>query len=119
MHIATLILSVLLALAMLHSGVMKFVRPAWIRRFAEAVHLTTPQLAVLGSLQIAATIGLLWGIWFPPFAIAAAIGLVLYFVGAIGAHIRSGDRNMVGATGFLALSIATLILLGLAPVGNA
>ncbi|WP_223885240.1 hypothetical protein [Nocardia colli] len=44
------ILSVLLALVMLQSGVMKFVRPAWIRRFAEAVHLTTSQLVVLGSL---------------------------------------------------------------------
>ncbi|MGF6881306.1 putative membrane protein YphA (DoxX/SURF4 family) [Nocardia sp. GAS34] len=111
MHIAALILSVLLAVAMLQSGAMKFVRPAWIRQFAEAVHLTTSQLTVLGSLQIAATVGLLWGIWFPPFAIAAAIGLALYFTGAIGAHIRSGDRNMLGAMIFLALSIATSVVL--------
>ncbi len=111
MHIAALILSILLAVAMLQSGVMKFVRPAWIRQFAEAVHLTTSQLTMLGSLQIAATAGLLWGIWFPPFAIAAAIGLVLYFGGAILAHIRSGDRNMLGAIVFLALSIATSVVL--------
>ncbi|MFE3229947.1 DoxX family protein [Nocardia sp. NPDC059228] len=111
MHIAALTLSVLLAVAMLQSGVMKFVRPAWIRQFAEAVHLTTPQLTALGSLQIAATVGLVWGIWFPPFAIAAAIGLVAYFGGAIVAHIRSGDRNMLGAVVFLALSIATSVVL--------
>ncbi|WP_433567072.1 DoxX family protein [Nocardia sp. CA-151230] len=111
MHIAALILSVLLASAMLQSGVMKFLRPAWIRQFAEAVHLTTSQLTALGSLQIAATVGLLWGIWFPPFAIAAVIGLVLYFTGAIIAHLRSGDRNMLGAVGFLALSIATSVVL--------
>ncbi|MGW4120883.1 DoxX family protein [Nocardia sp. NPDC004711] len=111
MHIAALTLSVLLAVAMLQSGVMKFVRPAWIREFAEAVHLTTSQLTALGSLQIAATVGLIWGIWFPPFAIAAAIGLVLYFGGAIVAHIRSGDRNMLGATVFLAFSIATSVVL--------
>lgn len=111
MHIAALIMSVLLALAMLHSGVMKFVRPAWLRRLAEAVHLTTAQLAVLGSLQIAATAGLLWGIWFPPFAIAAAIGLVLYFVGAIVTHLRNGDRNLLGAGGFLAFSVATSAVL--------
>ncbi|WP_327138952.1 DoxX family protein [Nocardia sp. NBC_01327] len=46
-----------------------------------------------------------------PFAIAAAIGLVLYFSGAILAHIRSGDRNMVGAMVFLALSITTSVVL--------
>ncbi|MEV6773342.1 DoxX family protein [Nocardia sp. NPDC051030] len=113
MHIAALILSVLLAVAMLQSGVMKFVRPAWIREFAEAVHLTDSQLVVLGSLQIAATAGLISGIWFPPFAVAAAIGLVLYFGGAIVAHIRSGDPNMLGAMIFLAFSIATSIVLGL------
>lgn len=113
MHITALTLSALLAVAMLQSGVMKFVRPAWIRQFAEAVHLTTSQLHVLGSLQIAATVGLIWGIWFPPFAIAAAIGLVLYFVGAIVAHIRTGDRNMLGAMVFLTFSIATSIVLGL------
>ncbi|MEV6341257.1 DoxX family protein [Nocardia vinacea] len=66
---------------------------------------------VLGLLQIAATVGLIWGIWFPPFAIAAAIGLVLYFGGAIVAHIRSGDRNMLGAVVFLAFSIATSVVL--------
>ncbi|MGW4771904.1 DoxX family protein [Nocardia sp. NPDC004278] len=111
MHITALILSVLLGLAMLQSGVMKFVRPVWIRQFAEAVHLTNSQLSVLGSLQIAATVGLIGGIWFPPFAIAAAIGLVLYFAGAIVAHIRSGDRNMLGAVVFLVFSIATLVVL--------
>lgn len=113
MHIAALILSVLLAVAMLHSGVMKYVRPAWIRRFADAVHLTDAQLTVLGGLQITATIGLVWGIWFPPFAIAAAIGLVLYFGGAIVVHLRAGDRNLSGAGVFLVLSISTAIVLGL------
>ncbi|WP_067814219.1 DoxX family protein [Nocardia inohanensis] len=114
MHIAALILSVLLASAMLQSGVMKFVRPAWIRRFAQAVHLTASQLTVLGSLQIAASVGLLWGIWFPPFAIAAAIGLVLYFAGAIITHFRTGDRNMLGAAVFLLLSITTAVVLVIA-----
>ncbi|PXX60850.1 DoxX-like protein [Nocardia tenerifensis] len=111
MRITALILSVLLAAAMLQSGAMKFVRPAWILKFSQAVHITTAQLTALGSLQIAATIGLVWGIWFPPFALAAAIGLVLYFVGAIVAHIRAGDRNILGATVFLALSIATSVVL--------
>jgi hypothetical protein len=111
MQIAALIMSVLLALAMLQSAVMKFVRPAWIRQFAEAVHLTTSQLTALGSLQIAAAVGLIGGSWFSPLAIAAAIGLVLYFGGAIVAHIRSGDRNMLGAVVFLVFSIATSVVL--------
>lgn len=36
---------------------------------------------------------------------------MLYFVGAIGAHIRSDDRNMLGAMIFLAFSIATSVVL--------
>lgn len=111
MHIAAVILSVLLALAMLYSATTKFTRPEWLRRFAEAVHLTTTQLTVLGSLQIAAAVGLVCGIGFPPLAIAAAFGLVLYFVGAIGVHLRSGDRNLLGATLFLVSSAATSVVL--------
>lgn len=112
MHISAIVVSLVLALAMLASGAFKLSRAPHIMKFAESVHLTPPQLTMLGGLQIAATVGLVWGVWFRPFAIAAAVGLVLYFAGAVGAHVRAGDRSMQGAVGFLLLSGVTLTLLG-------
>lgn len=111
MHIAALILSIVLGLAMLASGVMKLIRAPRIVSLMAAVHVTPPQLTVLGALQVASTIGLIAGIWFPPLAIAAAIGLVLYFTGAIVAHVRAGDPAMQGAIMFLLLAIATMVML--------
>jgi hypothetical protein len=31
------------------------------------------------------------GLWYAPLGIAAAIGLTLYFLGAVGAHLRKRD----------------------------
>lgn len=111
MSVAAVVLSIVLALAMAVSGTLKLVRSPRIMGLAEAVHLTPPQLTVLGILQVASTVGLLAGIVYRPFAIAAAIGLILYFGGAIIVHIRTGDRDMAGATVFLALSVVTTALL--------
>ncbi|GAB7070513.1 DoxX family protein [Mycobacterium hodleri] len=111
MHVAALILSVVLGLAMLASGVMKLIRAPRIVSMMAAVHVTPPQLTALGALQVASTIGLVAGIWFPPLAIAAAIGLVLYFTGAIVAHVRAGDPAMQGAVAFLLLAGATTVTL--------
>jgi hypothetical protein len=40
---------------------------------------------------------------------AAAIGLVLYFICAVTAHLRVGDRHVGGAAFFLLLAAAALI----------
>ncbi|MFJ1707442.1 DoxX family protein [Kitasatospora sp. NPDC088346] len=111
MHLTAIVLSIVLALLMLMSGLLKHRPTARILALADTVHLSTGQLKALGTLQIAATAGLLAGLWFTPFAIAAATGLVLYFIGAVVAHVRVGDREMQGAIAFLALSAATLALL--------
>lgn len=111
MHVAALILSVVLGLAMLASGVMKLIRAPRIVALMAAVGVAPPQLTILGALQVASTIGLIAGIWCPPLAIAASIGLVLYFAGAIVAHVRAGDPAMQGAIAFLLLSIATTVTL--------
>ncbi|BAL88597.1 hypothetical protein AMIS_33770 [Actinoplanes missouriensis 431] len=65
---------------------------------------------VLGLLLAAGTVGLLAGLAVPWLGRLAAAGLVLYFVGAIVAHLRVGSRNIVGGVVFLAASATTLIL---------
>lgn len=65
---------------------------------------------VLGALLAAGTVGLLAGLAVPVLGTLAASGLVLYFVGAIIAHLRVGSRNIVGGIVFLATALAALIL---------
>ncbi|MFJ1898676.1 MULTISPECIES: DoxX family protein [unclassified Streptomyces] len=65
---------------------------------------------VLGSLLAAGTVGLLAGLAVPVLGTLAAVGLILYFIGAIIAHLRVGSRNIVGGIVFLATAAAVLVL---------
>ena len=66
----------------------------------------------IGTLKTAGALGLAVGLVFRPLGIAAAIGLVLFFVCAIYTHIRASDYGpQFGlANGFLALNIGALVL---------
>jgi hypothetical protein len=110
-HIAALVLSIVLALVMLGSGVAKLIHAPGVVIQMEAVKVTRQQMTALGVIEAAATLGLIVGIWFPPLAVAAATGVVIYFVGAIVAHLRASDRGFQGAVAFLVLAVATLTLL--------
>jgi len=51
------------------------------------------------------------GIWWPPLGVAAGLGLVLYFVGAIVSHLRVGDAKGIGAAAFmLVLTAGALVV---------
>ncbi|WP_171163023.1 DoxX family protein [Streptomyces sp. I05A-00742] len=71
---------------------------------------------VLGALLAAGTLGLLAGLAVPILGTLAACGLILYFIGAIIAHVRVGSRDIVGGIVFLATAVAVLVL-GLADHG--
>lgn len=65
---------------------------------------------VLGALLAAGSAGLLVGFAVPIVGTIAAAGLVLYFVGAITAHLRVGSRDLTGGVVFLVSSLATLVV---------
>jgi DoxX-like protein len=69
---------------------------------------------VLGALKAAGALGLLVGLAVPAIGIAAAIGLVLYFVGAIVTHVRARafrtDEGFPLAIAFLVVAVAALVL---------
>jgi DoxX-like family len=65
---------------------------------------------VLGMLLAAGTVGLLAGLAVPLLGTLAASGLVLYFIGAIIAHLRVGSRDIVGGIVFLSTAAAALAL---------
>lgn len=111
MHVVAIVLSILLALALLGSSIQKLRRAPAIATQLGGLGVTPPMLTVLGLLEVAAAIGLIVGIWWIPLAIAAAVGAVIYFIGAIVAHLRKRDKALAPAAVLLVLSIATLVVL--------
>jgi SNF family Na+-dependent transporter len=62
----------------------------------------------LGTVLAAGAVGLLAGLIVPALGTAAAIGLVVYCICALAAHLRVGDRQIGGAVFFLLLATAAL-----------
>jgi hypothetical protein len=91
---------------------MNFVRHPIPVAAAQQVRVPQSWMLPLGTLLGAAALGLVAGFVVSPLGVAAAAGLVLYFIGAIIAHLRVGDFHLGGALGgatvFLALTAATL-----------
>ncbi|RKN40996.1 DoxX family protein [Micromonospora endolithica] len=63
---------------------------------------------VLGLLLAAGSLGLVAGFFVPLLGTLAAAGLVLYFVGALVAHLRVGSRQLVGWAVFFSTVLAAL-----------
>lgn len=62
----------------------------------------------LGVALAAGSLGLLAGFAVPLLGLLAAAGLVLYFVGALIAHLRVGSRNLIGWAVFFTTEVAAL-----------
>jgi hypothetical protein len=110
--IALVVVTVLLAVICLNSAAMKLRRN---EQVLAVIHGTVgvPQrhLPVLAALGIAGAAGILIGLWLEPLGVAAAAGLVAYFVGAVGGHLRVGDtKNLAMPLPPLVLAVAVLVL---------
>jgi hypothetical protein len=64
----------------------------------------------LAACELAGALGLGAGLWWPPLGAAAALGLVLYFMGAVAGHLRVGDVRGIGPALFaLCAALASLV----------
>jgi len=112
MHTAYLSITILFAAMVAFSAVAK------VRRDPKIVHVIHGVVGVpleffplLAACEFAGALGLLLGIWSPWVGLAAGVGLVLYFVGAVVSHLRVGDIKGIGPAGFMLLvALATLAL---------
>lgn len=75
---------------------------------ADRVRVPQRWMLPLGSLLACGAMGLLAGFTVPALGTAAASGLVLYFVCAVLAHLRVGDRHLGGAVFFGLLAAGAL-----------
>ena len=80
MFIATLIVSLLLALALLSSASGKLTKKPAVIEQITAVGVPADKIPLLGYLEIAGALGLIAGLFWWPIGVAAAIGVILYFL---------------------------------------
>ncbi|MFD0364799.1 DoxX family protein [Nocardia sp. GCM10030253] len=111
MFVATVIISVLLAAMLSMSAYFKITRrPQFVEGYA-AIGVPDSWLNPLAGLLLAGAAGLLVGLWWAPIGIAAAAGLILYFLGGIGFHVKAKDwKSLPVPTVMLILSIVVLVL---------
>ena len=114
MFIVTAVISVLLAAVLAGSAFAKLTKnPQVIEGLVHRVGVPEDQLWVLAGLELAATAGLIIGLFWAPLGIAAAIGVILYFIGALIAHFRANDTaaaTVLPPTVILLVAVATLAL---------
>jgi hypothetical protein len=105
-------LAILMSLMVAASALMKLRRdPRSTKIIHEVVGVPLKFFPILAACEFAGGVGLLAGIIWPPLGLAASVGLVVYFVGAIIGHVRVNDLKGLGPAAFmLFLSGACLVL---------
>jgi hypothetical protein len=109
MHITYLVITILAALAYSYAASLNFVGAESVKVVADKVRVSHKWMIPFGMLLASGAVGLLIGLAVPALGTAAAIGLIAYFLCALGAHVRVRDRQIVGAVSFLVLAVAALI----------
>lgn len=108
MHVTYVVITILAALANCYAASLNFVGAESVKVVAERVRVSQRWMIPLGTLLASGALGLLIGFAAPALGTAAAIGLVLYFICALSAHIRVRDPQLGGAVSFLVLAVAAL-----------
>lgn len=109
MHIVYLVITILVALANSYAASLNFVGAESVKVVADHVQVSPKWMIPFGVLLASGAIGLLVGFAVPALGTAAAIGLVIYFICALSAHLRVHDPQIAGAVSFLVLALASLI----------
>ncbi len=108
MHVTYLVITILAALANGYAASLNFIGAESVKLVADRVQVSRRWMVPLGALLALGAVGLLAGFGVPTLGAAASIGLVLYFICAVTAHLRVRDRQVGGAVFFLLLAAAAL-----------
>ena len=93
-------------------AVADYSRAGFVLANSAEVHVPVSWLPTLATLKLAGAVGLIAGLLGArPLGIAAAAGLVVFFVGAVTTHVRAGVYYNIAFPGwFLAMAAASLVL---------
>jgi hypothetical protein len=111
-HTAYVVVTVFTACVNAAVAVADLVKARFVLATSGEVGVPDAWLPYLGALKAAGAAGLLLGLLgIRPLGIAAAVGLVLFFLGALGVHVRAGVfHNIAFPMAFFAFAVATLTL---------
>ncbi|MFI9584055.1 DoxX family protein [Streptomyces sp. NPDC052236] len=112
MFIAYVVVTVITIAANAGMAIADFARAKSVLANSAEVGLPQSWIPALAMLKAAGAAGLLLGLLGARFiGVAAAVGLVLFFIGAIAAHVRARVfHNIAFPGGYLALAVASLVL---------
>jgi hypothetical protein len=109
---AAVIVTALLALLFTFSSLIKLVGVRKSLAIRDHLGVRPMQWRTIGLLELAGVAGVLAGLKWAPIGMAAAVGLALLMLGAIGFHKRASDNaaDTLPAVIGLGLAVATAIL---------
>ena len=112
MFIAYIVVTLVTILANAWAAAADLARADFVLRTSSEMHVPQAWLPLLGALKAASAAGLLLGLLgVRSLGLAAAAGLVAFFVGAITAHVRSRVFHTIAfPSAYLALAVASLAL---------
>ncbi|MFE3485188.1 MULTISPECIES: DoxX family protein [Streptomyces] len=110
MFIAYAVVGVLLAFALGASAALTLTRNEAVTASMGKVGVPGTWFPWLASLKAAGALGLLIGLGVPLIGSAAAVGVVLYFVGAVVTHLRVKDYEIAPPVVLALLAAAALAL---------
>jgi DoxX-like family len=108
---AAAVVSSLLAVLLVFSAIRKLShRPEVVATYTR-VGVPEDKLDSLALILLAGAAGLVVGLFWGPLGVAAAVGLVVYFLLAIGAHVRAGDAAHLATPAVIeVMAVAALVL---------
>ena len=105
MDSAYLLVTILFAAMVAFSAIAKIRRdPRGVHVIQEVVGVPLRFFPLLAACELAGALGLVLGIWSGWVGVAAGIGLVIYFVGAVVSHLRVGDVKGMGPAVFMLIA---------------
>jgi hypothetical protein len=111
MFIGYVIVTVIAAALNVYAAYVDFVRAEWVLANMTRYGIPHSWLYSLGAFKAAGAAGLLIGIGAPPIGVAASLGLVMYFIGAIVTVVRAGlSSHLRYPAPFLLFAMASLFL---------
>lgn len=113
MDAAAIVTSLLLAALVAAAAIRKLTHHPRVVESYRRAGVPESRLNYLAAILLAGATGLIFGIWWRPIGVAAAIGLVGYFIGAVVSHIRASDASRVRtpiAYGVIAAVVLWLLL---------
>jgi DoxX-like family len=108
---AYIVVTLLTAAANIYAAINDFTRPQWLLANMTRMRVPPSSLPLLGVLKAAGAVGVLVGIGVPVIGVAAAVGLIVFFVGAIVTALRFHYyAHLPWPLAWLLLAVGSLVL---------